>query len=522
MKKLRLQPTLEQADIVKSCPAPGEIMLINAYAGTGKTSTLKMIAETNSDKRILYLCYNRLTAEKAAKSFPKNTKCRTIHSMAFAEIGRHYEHKLGTPTTREAMALLNTDKSYIAVLALRLVEAYCHSTETEISLAVLNPEQDRDLYFGVASYPECVPLAKILWDEMTSLSSDFKISHDGYLKLWGLKKPVLLYQLILIDEAQDTNPITHEVVLSQAKSKRSGLIFVGDTHQAIYSWRGAVNTMALLKDEARRTHPLTTSFRFGQEIANNASKILGYLDDPVRLIGAGPTKNTLPAKAVIGRRNGTLIYHAAVAMLKEHQRVHFAGTSAQDDWDPYFLYEFQILLDLHYLSSGNPELVETPQIKAFKDYEQVLDQVKGDGNSVGGDENLYAWVKLLEYLGETAVSVGKTVPQLVEYFRDNSTSPEEADISVSTAHRAKGLEWKSVSLLGDFSNIAPRYKAIQPNENDRLSTLGREQVNLIYVAATRGANSVEYYDTLIEWFSRREIGQTFELRPPADQETTIL
>lgn len=519
MKKIRLQPTAEQASIVSSCPAPGEIMLINAYAGTGKTSTLKMIAEANPDKRILYLCYNRMTAEKASKTFPRNAKCRTIHSMAFAEIGRHYENKIGTPTTREVMAALRVEKSYLAVLALKLVEAFCHSTESEISKAVLCYEQDRDIIHGIESYPECVGLAKVLWAEMTSLSSGVKITHDAYLKLWGLRKPILLYQIILIDEAQDTNPITHNVVLAQAKSNMSGLIFVGDTHQAIYSWRKAVNTMSLLRHEARAMHPLTTSFRFGQDIADNASKVLGYLDDPVHLRGLGPTTNPLPEKAVIGRRNGTLIYHAAISMLKDGKKVHFAGTSAEDNWDPYFLYEFQILLDLHHLSSEKFELVETPQIKAFKNYEDVMDQVNGDGNAVGGDPELKAWVKLLEYLGESAASVFKTVPELIDYFRNNSTSPEDADFSVSTAHRSKGLEWKSVVVLDDFIDIAPRYKASKSEgEDGGLSTLEREEINLVYVAATRGAKAVEYPDTLSEWLNSRKIGQIYD-DPPFTQTT---
>lgn len=515
MKKQRLAPTGEQAEIVGSCPAPGEIMLINAYAGTGKTSTLRMIAEANPDKRILYVCYNRLTAEKASKSFPKNTKCRTIHSLAYAEIGRHYDHKLGAPTTREVMATFKVDKTYVAVLALNLVQAYCYSTEKEITPAVLDPEQDRLTFFGVQQYPQSINLAKLVWAEMININSPFKITHDGYLKLWSFKNPVLLYQMIFLDEAQDTNPITHEIILAQSRSGKSSLIFVGDTHQAIYSWRKAVNAMALVSDTARYRFPLTTSFRFGQTIADNASKLLGYLDDPVRLIGLGPTTNIIPAKAVIGRVNGTLIGYAADAMFRHKQQVHFAGTSHENNWDPYFLYEFQILLDLHYLSTDKIDLVETPQIKAFKAYYEVLKQIEGDGNSLGGDEELYTWVKLLEYLGETALAVGKSLPELVQFLRTNCTSPEEADLSVSTAHRAKGLEWESVEVLGDFDTIPPRYE-MNPltQRRDEHSTASREAINLIYVAATRAAKSVKYYNLLEEWLERRLIGQIFDPVPP--------
>ena len=90
-KKVQFQPTSEQEAICKNLPAPGELMLINAYAGSGKTETLRLIAERYPDVKFTYLCYNRDTAEKARRRFPANTKCSTIHSFAHGAVGRFYK-----------------------------------------------------------------------------------------------------------------------------------------------------------------------------------------------------------------------------------------------------------------------------------------------------------------------------------------------------------------------------------------------------------------------------------------------
>ena len=47
-------------------------LAIRAFAGTGKTTTLKEFALKNKDKKILYVAYNKETASQARKSFPSN------------------------------------------------------------------------------------------------------------------------------------------------------------------------------------------------------------------------------------------------------------------------------------------------------------------------------------------------------------------------------------------------------------------------------------------------------------------
>lgn len=105
-----------------------------------------------------------------------------------------------------------------------------------------------------------------------SLADDpLPLGHDGYLKVWALSQPRLPVDDILLEEAQDTNPVVLDVLTDQDAQ----MIYVGDKDQQIYEWRGAINAM----DEAGDPLGLsTTSFRFAGEIAEAANRLLQMLD----------------------------------------------------------------------------------------------------------------------------------------------------------------------------------------------------------------------------------------------------
>ena len=76
------------------------------------------------------------------------------------------------------------------------------------------------------------------------------MTHDGYLKLWQLSVPNLVREYgvdcILLDEGQDLSGAMLDVFLHQQCAR----IIVGDPHQQIYQFRGAINAM----DSVNPTH----------------------------------------------------------------------------------------------------------------------------------------------------------------------------------------------------------------------------------------------------------------------------
>ena len=79
------------------CPESKSVTRIVAFAGTGKTTTLVKLCESNPGLRFLAVMYNRAVKDEAKKTFPAdNVLCYTAHGMAMAKAGFVYSKKLGT------------------------------------------------------------------------------------------------------------------------------------------------------------------------------------------------------------------------------------------------------------------------------------------------------------------------------------------------------------------------------------------------------------------------------------------
>lgn len=462
-------------------------MLLNAYAGTGKTSTLELYARAFPQLRFLYLCFNRDNAREAQQRFPGYCECATIHSKAWHAVGRQFE-RVANPRPREVMEVFKLATSFLAVYVLDTLNAFLHSADPEIDWKHVrtSPETPERQRIRVRS------VARKLWDRMQDPEDGtIPMSHDGYLKLWALQKPTIdTYDIIFLDEAQDTNPVTLEIVLEQVAQKRAGLVLVGDTHQSIYSWRDAVDAMEQAAGMASFHFPLTESFRFGDGIAHDATILLNELKgDNVKLIGRGNSTGKSSSFAVLGRTNATLIA-AAVEKALDGIPIHFSATTAQDNWDPFVPYKFQMTLDVYHLWSSQRHLVRDPYIKKFASFDEVEEHARGEGTGGHGrDVELALQIELVKEQGDD-------IPGLLELLRKQSCGPGQAKLAFSTVHRAKGKEWDAVRLLDDF---------LDPNDEDFLKNgdpaVVAEESNILYVAVTRARKKLMYPEELYEWFA---------------------
>src|SRR5260221_990609 len=72
----------------------GSSLKIQAFAGTGKTTTLAAIAEPLAQRKFLYLGFNRAAADEAERKMPSNVTERTAHALAFRSVGYIYKSRL--------------------------------------------------------------------------------------------------------------------------------------------------------------------------------------------------------------------------------------------------------------------------------------------------------------------------------------------------------------------------------------------------------------------------------------------
>lgn len=458
-----MKPTDEQALAIEKFQMRRPLK-IAAFAGTGKTSTLIFMAQSRQSKG-LYLAFNKAIAAEAKSEFPATVTCRTVHSLAYGSVAGSYRSgdklvgTLNAPTlatsARRPVRHFGSDLSLSSLqqahLVLGTIKRFCQSMDAEI-LSTHVPQYGRLLAENDATVAEvrswAVSAATAIWRRMTDRDDDLPMGHDGYLKLWALEKPRLNAEYILLDEAQDTN----EVVLGALQSQKCQVVYVGDRYQQIYEWRGAVNAME--KVAGCEETSLTQSFRFGASIARAASLVLETLGEKQSLRGNPKIDSTLTedrvaTRAVLARTNASVIVELLNAMNQRQRPCIVGGTSELA----------RLLGDVERLKQGN-----TPLSTEFFGFTQWSDVVEFSRDEEG--ESIRSLVQLVEQYGERRLLLA------VKSAREDE---EGADVVLSTAHKAKGREWDSVRLAGDFAKL----------DSKGHRTHNEAESRLFYVAMTR-------------------------------------
>ena len=81
-----LKPTDEQAAIVAAA-LTGDDLAIEALAGTGKTSTLRMFASEAPELRGQCTAFHKAKASDGRVSFPNMVSCSPAHRLAYRVVG---------------------------------------------------------------------------------------------------------------------------------------------------------------------------------------------------------------------------------------------------------------------------------------------------------------------------------------------------------------------------------------------------------------------------------------------------
>jgi hypothetical protein len=197
--------TREQQALVETSPAMGSVVLVSCYAGCGKTSTLVEYALARPNLRILYLCFNKSVQLHACNLFPQaNVCCKTLHSLAWESSGSRYRHKL-QPSLRCSDVMRVMSVSALAAAAARTVVLnFLSSSDDQIHASHSNC-----ISGGEISADQACELASKIWGKMCDVQDlSLPMLHSGYLKIYASRRPVLDYDLIMVDEAQDCDPVT--------------------------------------------------------------------------------------------------------------------------------------------------------------------------------------------------------------------------------------------------------------------------------------------------------------------------
>lgn len=496
----RLNPTLEQQDIVQAV-SKGKTLKIEALAGTGKTSTLLMIAEEYPRRKGLYLAYNAALKNDAVGKFPDSVDCKTVHGLAYREFGGRYKAQLSDNSNSHKMArALEIEEFRFKIdgqaavfssfrmlhLAKEAVKWFTFSDKDDICLESVKfstnkwifkeypalvfevvPDEDDDPKGHREAKNKNAHIADIrsklsdvlfqyatsLWREQQNPKNDIvPANHDTYLKLYQLSKPVIdEYDYIMLDEAQDANPCILDILAHQSCQ----IIYVGDRYQQIYAFRGTINAMDKIQGE---TLYLTQSFRFGDAIAGQANIVLKMLSSEMYIKGF-PSRESQLGKVdkpytFIARNNATLIQECLSQMKKGHKCCLLTDTKGV----------VSLIRSVFYLWNKQRALIKDERVLYFSSWDDFVKFARESEDR-----------ELLSSIDFVLKNEDETLDVLRKLEKATRYSESEADIVLSTAHKSKGREWDNVSLSGsDFS------------------LKNSQEMNLYYVALTRAKNILEH------------------------------
>lgn len=457
--------TEEQVAIIDQPPT--RTIIVDAGAGTGKTSTLTAYARRWNAHRGLYLAFNREIADHAQSRFPPWVKAQTVHSMAYQALGvSKHKSRIGR-LRRQTILQAGIDIHSDYLSPDRMIRSILDGISNFCSDA--GPEL-LPRHCGLEKAPAMVQqqamprIAEVVKRFINYETSGLPFTHDIYLKnfeLFGSISPT--YDYVMIDEAQDSNGVT----LSIAKKSGKPILLIGDARQSIYAFRGAMNAMSAI--EAPR-YPLTMSWRFGPEVADLANHILSQADDrPTFRLRGRPDRRTdierysgkAPTRSfLLSRTNGRLL--EGLAAIPPNATFHVAGG--------FDTLAGQMLSALA-LSKNEQSKVIDSYVRSFSHWEELKDEAGHD------DPDARKLVKIV-------ADYGDQIPAMIERLRSqHRVHHQDAQILLSTAHRAKGLEADCVVILDDFPT--PRELRARLLD-DKMSEQDYEQeLNLLYVACTR-------------------------------------
>lgn len=508
-----ITPTDQQQAIVDA-GLRGESIIVQALAGTGKTTAMAMVADaitgaSGGRARVRATVYNKEAAADGRKKFPPGTECTTIHAMAWdvmlgghcdqalgiharmllAKLGKNFQHLKPWEATRRldletlhltcdghktdgAVRICSAKASLTAAAQMRLAQAtlrsFCNSADPEVArhhtvVPQGTPECIRD---EVRDVVLCA--ARNLWADMLSPRGRQRFSHDAYLKLFqlwitngGIQVP---YDVMILDEAQDSTPCVQSIFATQQDCQ---LIIVGDSYQSLYQWRGARD--ALLRFRSERGLPqlhLTRSWRFGPQIAEQGNLWLEALESPIMIEGDPGQPGIVGAvepgsrRTVLCRTNAGVVAEAIEAMDRD-ESVHIVGGG--DD-------AMGLARGIADLQDGKKP--SHPQLAIFDDWDQLVAHVDDD---LCDDSDLRLAVQLAQRYGARKMIV------TLSYC---DTPAARAKMILSTMHRAKGREWPNVTIGQDVKD--PGF-----DEYGNMVPVPGDEMMLFYVACTRARRNLD-------------------------------
>jgi superfamily I DNA/RNA helicase len=487
-------------------------LTVEALAGTGKTTTIIEGINRAPEQSILLAAFNKRIAEELkTKLANPNAEALTLHAIGFRAVRRYWE-KIGVDNRGARAERLAEDVcGQQAPDALKKLVGKLGTKAREMAPFATKPE---DL-FEIALTFDCAPDEgwqadgfDLTWVcdkavKTLALAASSKPIATGIDFADMLFLPIInkwlrpSYDLVVVDEAQDMTLV--QLLLAQGVCKGRFAV-VGDSHQAIYAFRGAdSDALGRLTRELNSAKlALTTTYRCGQAIVREAQRLVpSYEAAPTN--GEGLISTTSldrifetvgPGDFVLSRTNAPLV-SIALGLVRRGVRAKIEGRDIGAG-----LKSITNKLAKGPAKNSIPKWLE--KLATWRDREVERAEKAGIESKVN---TVLDQFETLTALADGVSGIPELLTRIESLFEDNAVGVP-SQVVCSSVHRAKGLESKRVFVLRATLNppVAcekchkrPRgCKCPDGYVPDPVSQ--REEQNIEYVAITRAIDELVWVE----------------------------
>lgn len=466
-------------------------LVVQARAGTGKTTTIVEAIQRAPEQKILLAAFNNVIARELRGriecGWGTPYEVKTLHALGFAFCKQQWGKRLGVDNDVRAIGLARAALaqageqppravlSHVARLNQKVRElAPRAATIDEVlrvaasyQLLIDDTDQD-DLRFtdddAALAVLACLELAAKAPTEGKIDFADmiFLPLRNGWCRPW--------FHLVVVDEAQDMS--APQLEIAQRACKRTGRIaVVGDDRQAIYGFRGADSgALARMVRELDATLlGLRTTYRCPRAVVAVAKEYVpDYAAAPEAPEGAVVDNKRVvdlidlvkPGDFVLSRKNAPLV-PLCFSLLRKGIPAAIRGCNVAEG----LARRVRKLQpeDLADLVGKLRAWADRESEAALRKYDEDVAQAR-----VAAVEDQR---EALEAIADGCADLAELDLRLQTLFSDEDPAGR---VMLSTVHRAKGLEADTVYMLRDTFWADPE----------------GEEVNLLYVAVTRAKQTL--------------------------------
>lgn len=481
--------TKEQVNVFNFIKKRPENLLIQAYAGCGKTSTvvesLKFIPE---GKNVMFMAFNKHIQEELKTRIPEHVRCYTSHGLGMSAIKRKYGDSIKFDEFKLDKHIQKLSKKWELELDFSTHEGiyrYLNNIKKLVNLCRLSLTLDKKFIPFIAerhdiSINEKKDIPRILkvLDKITLDRKSFDYTDMIYLP--SVDNSIWLFpqDFIYVDEVQDLNRCQIKLIEKSLKRDKvtkkilGRLIVIGDKFQNIYGFNASDERTFKYFEKLKNTKtlPLSTSFRCAKKIIEHAQEIVPDIkaleDAPEGVVRNGNVIEEAQSGDFILCRTTMPLVKLFFEFLNQKKKAIIKGSDIG-------LQLIELIDDIKTI----PQLINYWESEIQKFKSDLIRCGILNVNEHSGFVALEDKVNTLIFLAKISETIPDLKNNIHAIFTDKITG-----IVLSTVHKSKGLEANRVFIVRPDLLPLPTARGWQYGQ----------EMNLKYVAITRAKTELIY------------------------------